>query len=319
MGEHADREFGGQHYLAALTATIAVLALPAIGLGGSLAAFLAPVPVSCFLVIFGWRRGNRVVGYAVAGSVLISLLFGSVQALLLPLAFVPSGYVMAAGILGREDPYKAGLKAVLALAAAWTASVMVIGAIGHVNLYGEMLKAIDAGLAQTFESYRRMPDFPVESQAELEQLFRRMRVMVPRIMPGMLAVSAISVVWANMALAGWLLKRRSYPSWPDFKEWRLPEPMVWPLIVAGFLLFAPGWANVAAVNAVLVLLTLFQIQGVAILLHLLERWSVPQPVRLFIFLILIIQAYGIILLSLLGIADIWADFRKPKSNDMNEA
>jgi len=159
----------------------------------------------------------------------------------------------------------------------------------------------------------------VESQADLQMVFTRLRTVIPRVLPGMIAMSALSIIWLNMALANWLLKRNSFPAWPDFKDWRLPEPVVWPLIVAGFLLFVPGQVNTVALNVVMVLFTLFHIQGFAILLNLFEKWSVPHPVRIFLIPILIIQAYGIILLALLGIADIWADFRKPKSNDIHEA
>lgn len=312
MGEQTSKEFGGQHYLAALVIGTLSLVLPAIGLGGALFSFLAPVPAACILVIFGLRRGGRVMAYAATGAILLTLLFGDLSALLLPLSLLPAAYVLAAGILGGEAPYTSGGKALVAVMGAWGAVALVIGAVNHVNLYAEMLKAIDMGLAQTWANYRKMPDFPVESAAEFEQLFAAMRATVPVIMPGMLVVSAITIVWANMTLAGGLLARRGYPSWPPFASWRLPEVLVWPLIAAGFMLFTGGLVRSAALNVVLVLATLFQVQGVSVALHLLGRWNVPRPVRVLLLFVVMIQAYGIVLLALLGVADIWADFRKPR-------
>jgi uncharacterized protein YybS (DUF2232 family) len=58
-------------------------------------------------------------------------------------------------------------------------------------------------------------------------------------------------------------------------------------------------------------------QGLAIVASLLNKWSVPMLIRVLIYALIFIQTYGIIILSFLGLADVWADFRKLKQVDEN--
>jgi hypothetical protein len=58
-------------------------------------------------------------------------------------------------------------------------------------------------------------------------------------------------------------------------------------------------------------------QGYEVFNHLCLKWSVPKGIRMMLIFILVIQAYGFILLGLLGLADIWVDFRKPKTSEPN--
>jgi uncharacterized protein YybS (DUF2232 family) len=58
-------------------------------------------------------------------------------------------------------------------------------------------------------------------------------------------------------------------------------------------------------------------QGLAIVASLLNKWSVPMLIRVLIYALIFIQTYGIIILSFLGLADVWADFRKLKQADEN--
>jgi len=48
----------------------------------------------------------------------------------------------------------------------------------------------------------------------------------------------------------------------------------------------------------------------AIFIHLLDRWKVPAYLRIVLYVILAVQSYGLLLLAVIGIADIWMDFRK---------
>jgi uncharacterized protein YybS (DUF2232 family) len=75
------------------------------------------------------------------------------------------------------------------------------------------------------------------------------------------------------------------------------------LIGKGDLLYTGGW---------LLMLSglLYFFQGLAIFIALLERWNVPVYIKWTLYFILIIQSYGVLILALLGISDIWFNFRK---------
>jgi uncharacterized protein YybS (DUF2232 family) len=63
-------------------------------------------------------------------------------------------------------------------------------------------------------------------------------------------------------------------------------------------------------NGLIVCSTVYFFQGLAIAASLLNKWSVPRMIRVLIYALIFIQTYGIIVLSFLGLVDVWADFRK---------
>ena len=122
-------------------------------------------------------------------------------------------------------------------------------------------------------------------------------------------------MWLNILMANWLLKKKGIAAWEDFQELKLPEWLVWIFILAGLGLFGPSQSllNNLGLNLLIITGTLYFIQGFAVISSLFNKWSVPNPVRVVFFFFIIIQAYSIILLTLLGLADIWLNFRKPKN------
>ncbi|NOX25676.1 MAG: DUF2232 domain-containing protein, partial [Deltaproteobacteria bacterium] len=166
-----------------------------------------------------------------------------------------------------------------------------------------------------FDAYSKAPDFPAKSKPELRAVFTRMRHMVPKVFPGALVISAVFTIWLNMLLINSLLKRSQIQAWEEFQFWRLPDFLVWLLIGAILLLFGPsGFLPVLGINIVLALSALYFFQGLAVVTSLFGRWSIPRPIKFLIFFVITIQAYGIVLLAILGVADTWISFRKPKLN-----
>jgi uncharacterized protein YybS (DUF2232 family) len=75
-------------------------------------------------------------------------------------------------------------------------------------------------------------------------------------------------------------------------------------------LLLPAPLSMLGLNGLIVCSTVYFFQGLAIAASLLNRWSVPRLIRVPIYALIFIQTYGIILLSFLGMIDVWADFRK---------
>ena len=55
---------------------------------------------------------------------------------------------------------------------------------------------------------------------------------------------------------------------------------------------------------------LYFFQGLAVFNSLLGRWGVPLFVRIILYFVFFIQSYGLIILAILGLSDIWIDLRK---------
>lgn len=128
-------------------------------------------------------------------------------------------------------------------------------------------------------------------------------------------MTVIGTVWVNLVAGDWLLKRRggTLSNWTHFSQWRLPEYLVWGVIASGLFLFLPdNPLSALGLNTLLVLGLVYFFQGLSIMTFLLKKWAVPAPLKVFLYALLVVQAYGMIILAGLGLADVWLDFRKPR-------
>ncbi|MDP2105781.1 MAG: DUF2232 domain-containing protein, partial [Desulfobulbaceae bacterium] len=287
-----------------------MLTLPALSAGMAWLIFFSSLPIIYFPIALGVDKGFRIIFHAMLISCGISLLAGTSALLLLSFCMMPTGFVVARSLNRRQPVLDAFSRGSVILGMTWLLAAILISGLNNVNLYHEVLKEIDAGLVMASVVYDQAPDIPLEVKAELQPAFARIRDVTPKIFPAVLAVMTIGTVWLNILLGNWLLKKKGLTGWVDLTLWRLPEPLVWLFISAGVLLFVPGTMNVIGLNLMIIMVTLYFMQGFEILNHLCLKWSVPNLIRLLIIFFLVIQAYGFILLALLGIADTWADFRK---------
>ena len=87
--------------------------------------------------------------------------------------------------------------------------------------------------------------------------------------------------------------------------------LVWGVIFGGgALFFLRGPLNTIGLNIIIVWGALYFLQGLAVLVTLLHKWSVPHPLRVLIYGFFIIQTFGIVFLSIIGLAEVWTDLRK---------
>nr|MBF0222119.1 DUF2232 domain-containing protein [Desulfobulbaceae bacterium] len=303
--------FNGQ-YLKSVLATTAIFALPTISGGVALLYFLTPLPLVFLPIYLGFEKGFKIILHSILLSGVIALAFGSLSVLFFSLTLLPVGFVLARSINRKESLQLSALYGALALATIWFLTWLLLSASSQSNIYVDVLKSIDTSLEEAYTVYRQSSEISADIKVELQAIFTRVRELIPVIFPGILAVIVFGTVFINMTLANGLLTSRNCPSWPSFRHFKLPDHFVWPVILGGVLLFtSTGWLKAAGLNLLLVFGSLFFIQGLSVLITFFSKWSVPKLVRILILFFLIIQAYGFLLLALLGIAEIWANFRKP--------
>lgn len=247
----------------------------------------------------------------------ITAFTGMIPIVLFSFSFIPLGYALARSNERHESPVRSGLNGLLLLLSIWVFYGALYAVVDQVNPYTEMLKGLDQGLATTYNLYRDSANLPADAVAELDAAVKQFRALIGRIFPGLLLISAISTVWLNLVIGNLLLKRynQSLVHWGDYRQWRLAEQLVWLGIGAGLLLLLPVRAlNTIGLNAVMALGALYFFQGLAVLTNFLTRWSIPQLLKIIIYVMVLIQVYGILLLTIIGVADTWADFRKTRTN-----
>ncbi|NOX80841.1 MAG: DUF2232 domain-containing protein [Deltaproteobacteria bacterium] len=309
---------GGRFFNGPTILLAAAFLLPALipGLFGWISGMMA-IPVFYFLKVDGERQG----GIEIRNSILLAgagaLVLQQLPVMLFSLTLIPLAYSLNRSAAAGDSEVRTGARGVIILGASWFVFWAVYGTIVGINPYTHLLKTLDSGFAQVYEIYSKNGNLPADTLLNLEQVIHELRRLIPIILPGMLACSVMMTVWMNMVGANSLLQRLrpELAPWRKYSHWRLPDRIVWLPIVAGVALtIGSGIVKNAALWILLVSALLYFFQGLAVLIHLLDKWKVPLYIRILIYGIIVLQGYGLFVLVITGVADVWIDFRHRHDN-----
>ncbi len=303
---------GWQH----LTSMVILLALPTIWPGplGWMQGLLA-IPIMSSINELGAHRTYKLLTNAVLAATAIAALIGSLPALVFACTMLPVGIIIGNAYDREESPTKSGLKAVAVLLILWLTFWIGYGAATHTNPYREMLSSMDESLTAVATMYQSDAKLSLNDKEEIAGTIQLLREFLLQIAPALLATTAVITVWLNMLMGQWLLNRKATTrsKWPQFRYWRLPEQLVWVVIGSGIAALVPNeQVKTYGTNVLIAVGSLYFLQGVAVLAKLFAKWSVPRPMRAFLFAIAMLQGAGFVALAALGVADIWADFGTPR-------
>lgn len=284
----------------------------------SLLAWLIPllaVPVFLlFQAVGNDRQALRLLRNGLLVSGAGALLLGAEEIYLFSLIQLPLAWSLRRSAVQGKSPAAAGGAGLAMLALSWIAFWFCYGILSSSNPYTSLLVELQNGLTQLTEAYRTSSaQLSAEVLYSLELTTAWLRQRLPMLMPGLLISGLTLTVWLNMLISGWLLGkvRPDKVPWPEYRCWRLPDQFVW-LLIAGASLAAvsTGHAQTIGFTLAAVAVLVYFFQGAAVFAHLLHRWNVPPLWRFFLYFIVAAQSYGVLLLAVTGVADIWADFRK---------
>lgn len=306
----------------AIATTALVFSVPTFFVGLEWLQCLMPLPVYYFLSVYEQKRGAVIIAAALAIVGGMTFWTGTLPGLLFSLTFLPVGFILARADRKSESAQRAGIQSIGYLVFVWLVTGWLIGVITQTNPYLDLRQSLDKGFEATFALYRDSGHFPADDLEAIKAFIEQLREQVARLFPALLLTSIICTVWLNIVIGQWLLKRRdpSRTNREDLKNWRLPELLVWPVIMTGIALVVPDERlNTLGLNAGLVLLVLYLSQGLAIVSSMMQKWSLPLAIRAITYSLLFLQVYGIGFVAALGLADVWADFRKPRlKNDADD-
>ena len=315
------RHKGNEAHYTGLILLIAVLLFPTLlpEKIGWLTSFV-PLPIFYYLVVLGKKDGTILIRNAILLSAVGALLIGSMPVLIFSLAMAPLGIAFSHAVFNKKEPVATGFIGFLFLVFAWLLFWSGLGMIHQTNPYTTLLVELDEGLSNGLILYEESADLAPETMESVRSAVELLRNYIPKVLPAILVSAILTITWLNLVLGNWLLKKKDkdLTKWPDYIEWTLPEPLVWLVIMAGVSVFLlPEPMSTIGLNILIVCITVYFFQGLAIVASLLNKWSVPMLIRVLIYALIFIQTYGIIILSFLGLADVWADFRKLKQADEN--
>ncbi len=301
--------------IVAIAVTALVFTVPAVVAGLEWLHCLMPLPAYYFLSVYGRKHGTVIIACALGIAGGVTFTTGTLPGLLFSLTFLPVGFILARADRRNESVRRAGMQSVGYLVLVWLIAGFLVGMVGNSNPYLDLQQGLDKGFEATFALYRDSGHFQAGDLEEIKTFIDQLRVQVARLFPALLLTSIICTAWLNIAAGQWLLKRKDplRTNREDLKNWRLPELLVWPVILAGIMLLVPDERlTTLGLNAGLVLLVLYLSQGLAIISGMMHKWSLPPIIRAITYSLLFLQVYGIGFIAALGLADVWVDFRKPR-------
>jgi uncharacterized protein YybS (DUF2232 family) len=200
--------------------------------------------------------------------------------------------------------------------------LMAGGGVIAIQAIGQGEDLLETSRQQIQNSLSRMMDFYQASGMDPEKLreFRDAQGGLAQFLlalsPSLMFVSSLFIVLSNyLLIRSWIVKKRDQTLPAEYlSEWHLPDHAVWGVIGAGFLLLVPHTpSRIVGGNLLLILLVLYLLQGMALMVHFFRRKRLSVWVQTSAFLLLI---FWPILLSvvLLGLADVWLDFRKVRGS-----
>jgi len=135
--------------------------------------------------------------------------------------------------------------------------------------------------------------------------------LILNILPALLVINTGMVAWANLALARTLTAVWDWGApEPSLSQWRTPEWLIFVFLAAGFSLLAPSPpVRLVGGNVLLVLGFLYFCQGFAVMAAVFQRFQVPRGLRWVGYLLMFINPL-LLFISLLGLLDLWFDFRR---------
>jgi uncharacterized protein YybS (DUF2232 family) len=183
-----------------------------------------------------------------------------------------------------------------------------------------------ASLQQSFDQVWQLKAKSMADQkmspADIELVRKLCEKYVLWSIPAWMLVGALGAGFVAYYLVSSVVSRsnpRVLPPLP-FWQWTVPEPLVFGLIAALLIkVLAPEnhWSDIVADNLVVFFSVLYTFAGMTIVSYYFQRWRFPGMVRILGYVAILMLTYNSI--CLLGVLDIWLDFRKLKRPPLENA
>lgn len=297
--------------LGAAVSAVLFSASIAVPFAGFVAGFLAAAPL-CYTRLSGGRSA--------------ALLATGVAALLIAIGFKPViglWYLAQCGLIGAmlPDLLLRGMRTSSALlwstavaALATTAIALTMSAAAGQTIQSLANQEITAAMQQALKIYEQQQGLSSQDLELLKAGMQKVAALMLRIYPALATLNLLLVSVVTLLVGRRLAARLGIAlGAAPFRSFRAPEALIWLVIVAGFAMLVPNpLITTPALNLLVVLLTVYFCQGLAVLLTLIARNAFSGMLQVLLVVMLITQPYLLLVVAVLGIFDLWGDFRTPR-------
>ncbi|OQX05577.1 MAG: hypothetical protein BWK80_51975 [Desulfobacteraceae bacterium IS3] len=300
-----------------VTITSLIFAVPIyIPLLSVLCPLFIPLPILFYRLKLGRKSGAFVP--ILSAAVMMTLAGG-----LSPGIAIFAELMLAGFLLGELSETKLSVEKTVMYV--WIA-VLLTGGLG-LTVYGQIsgngIHTFLSDITKVFDdiltSLKEDREISAEKILVISEFIRQTRevfLIIKPVLPGMAASSILFVIWANLLMAGPILRNRglTYPDFGPLNLWKVPEFMVWGVIGCGFMLILPDrFLKISGLNGLIILMTVYFFGGIAVISFYFEKKRFSLALRIFLYGLIALQVTFQFLVIALGFFDLWLDFRKIKS------
>lgn len=272
--------------------------------------FFLPLPVMYYRVRFG---GKAALIVSVASILILSVLSGGMDAhTILTAALLGQGLLLGAYVEQHAPIEKTIGYSTAAILGAVFSAILIAGNLTGSGGIGLVSEHITAGLKMTVEVYREVDATGENIWASGESL-EKFRDAMLRVLPATSAAILILGAWINLLAARFILERAGFrsPVLARLNLWQAPEAMVWAVIGCGLILLLPLQApRIIAVNLLIAMMTVYLLQGFAVISFYFVRQRVPVFIRVMVYTAVAIQQMLLLIVVGVGFFDTWFNIRR---------
>ena len=279
---------------------------------GFFCTFLVPLPTFFYRSKFGRKIGIAVPGFTIIAMIIILGGFAFDVFFFIELLLI--GFVLSELIELKLSIEKTFIYACIVVLSSSILVVLFYSNITGIQV-GSLLSAyIVKNLELTLELYKNM-GMPEENIHMISSSMESFQYVLIRIFPALAIASTLFIIWTSLMLAKPLLKTRNlfYPDFGQLNLWKTQEYLVWIAIACGILLLIPDKAvRLIGINGIIILMTIYFFQGMAIVSFYFAKKQFPRLLRFFLYSLIAIWQVILLIVVILGFFDIWFNFRKVK-------
>lgn len=133
------------------------------------------------------------------------------------------------------------------------------------------------------------------------------------IFPSLVVIASAFIAWINILIGRNMLRKKNtaFPQLEKLSSWKAPEFMIWIFIISGTLLFVPfEQIIILGRNIFIVICFIYLLQGFAIISFVFQNRNAPNFFRYLFYFLIAVQQIFMIPIIVIGLLDIWVDFRR---------
>ncbi len=282
---------------------------------GFFCALFIPLPTLFYRLKLGRKNGaivpiiTIILMVAILGRISIDLLF-FIELLLL-------GFVLSELIELDLSIEKTILFACSSVIVTGIVSLIFYSNLSDKGIYAFVSEYVAKNLELTLELYKNM-GVSQDSIQMISNSMQNIQYVLVRMIPALVIASTFFVSWTSLLVSKPLLLNRDlfYPAFGSLNLWKAPESLVWTIIGCGLLLLLPSKAfKIIGLNGILVLMTIYFFQGIAIVSFYFEKKRFPRILRFILYSLIALQQIILLVVIGIGFFDMWLNFRKLEFNN----